>query len=71
MVVRAQQQGLRLGLLLDRVQVAAERRCAKVSKDPVHRSFKQAAAYQEGRRVQNSRSARALSKRSAFGQSRR
>lgn len=50
------------------VQVADEIRCAKVYKDSVHRSFKQAAAYQEGRRVQNSRSARALSKRSAFGQ---
>jgi len=50
------------------VQVGDEVRCAKVYKDSVHRSFKQAAAYQEGRRVQNSRSSRALSKRSAFGQ---
>jgi len=50
------------------VRVSDEVRCAKVYKDSVHRSFKQAAAYQEGRRVQNSRSARALSKRSAFGQ---
>lgn len=50
------------------VQVADEVRCAKVYKDSSHRSFKQAAAYQEGRRVQNSRSSRALSKRSAFGQ---
>lgn len=50
------------------VRVADEVRCAKVYKDSSHRSFKQAAAYQEGRRVQNSRSARALNKRSAFGQ---
>lgn len=50
------------------VQVGDEVRCAKVYKDSAHRSFKQAAAYQEGRRVQNSRSARALSKRSSFGQ---
>jgi len=50
------------------VRVGDETRCAKVYKDSSHRSFKQAAAYQEGRRVQNSRSTRALSKRSAFGQ---
>ena len=50
------------------VQVGDEIRCAKVYKDSSHRSFKQAASYQEGRRVQNSRSSRALSKRSAFGQ---
>jgi RIO kinase 1 len=50
------------------VRVGDETRCAKVYKDSAHRSFKQAAAYQEGRRVQNSRSSRALSKRSAFGQ---
>lgn len=50
------------------VRLGDEIRCAKVYKDSRHRSFKQAAAYQEGRRVQNSRSARALSKRSAFGQ---
>ncbi|MCB9496218.1 MAG: serine protein kinase RIO [Fibrobacteria bacterium] len=50
------------------VRVADEIRCAKVYKDSSHRSFKQAASYQEGRRIQNSRSARALSKRSAFGQ---
>lgn len=50
------------------VRLGDEIRCAKVYKDSSHRSFKQAAAYQEGRRVQNSRSTRALSKRSAFGQ---
>ena len=50
------------------VRVVDSIRCAKVYKDSSHRSFQQAAVYQEGRRVQNSRSARALSKRSAFGQ---
>jgi len=50
------------------VRVGDDIRCAKVYKDSSHRSFKQAASYQEGRRIQNSRSARALSKRSAFGQ---
>ena len=50
------------------VWLGDEIRCAKVYKDSSHRSFKQAAAYQEGRRVQNSRSSRALSKRTAFGQ---
>lgn len=50
------------------VRLGDETRCAKVYKDSSHRSFKQAAAYQEGRRIQNSRSTRALSKRSAFGQ---
>lgn len=50
------------------VRLGDETRCAKVYKDSSHRSFKQAASYQEGRRIQNSRSARALSKRSAFGQ---
>jgi len=50
------------------VRLADDIRCAKVYKDSSHRSFKQAAAYQEGRRVQNSRSARALNKRSSFGQ---
>ncbi|MBK9577825.1 MAG: serine protein kinase RIO [Fibrobacteres bacterium] len=50
------------------VRLGEEIRCAKVYKDSSHRSFKQAASYQEGRRVQNSRSSRALSKRTAFGQ---
>lgn len=50
------------------VRLGEEIRCAKVYKDSSHRSFKQAAAYQEGRRVQNSRSSRALNKRTAFGQ---
>lgn len=43
------------------------RRCAKVYKDAHHRSFKQAATYREGRKVKNSRLARAMEKGSRFG----
>lgn len=42
--------------------------CAKVYKEAKQRSFKQAAQYREGRKVRNSRQARAMSKRSAYGQ---
>lgn len=42
-------------------------RCAKVYKDAHHRSFKQAATYREGRKVKNSRLARAMEKGSRFG----
>jgi RIO kinase 1 len=43
-------------------------RCAKVYKESSKRSFKQAVQYQEGRKVKNSRSARAMGKRSRYGQ---
>ncbi len=43
-------------------------RCAKVYKEAGKRSFKQAVQYQEGRKVRNSRSARAMDKRSRYGQ---
>ena len=43
-------------------------RCAKVYKEAAKRSFKQAVQYQEGRKVKNSRSARAIGKRSRYGQ---
>lgn len=43
-------------------------RCAKVYKEANKRSFKQAAQYQEGRKVRNSRDARAMGRRSKFGQ---
>ncbi len=43
-------------------------RCAKVYKEAGKRSFKQAVQYQEGRAVKNSRSARAIGKRSRYGQ---
>lgn len=42
-------------------------RCAKVYKDAHHRSFKQATAYREGRKVKSSRDARAMEKGSRFG----
>lgn len=42
-------------------------RCAKVYKEATQRSFKQAVQYQEGRRVRNSRNARAMQKGSKFG----
>lgn len=44
-----------------------EIRCAKVYKDVMKRSFKKAAQYQEGRKVKNSRRARAMEKGSNFG----
>ena len=42
-------------------------RCAKVYKDIQKRSFKQAVQYQEGRKVRNSRRARAMDKGSRYG----
>lgn len=49
------------------VRCGAEIRCAKVYKEANKRSFKQAAQYQEGRKVRNSRRARAMEKGSRFG----
>lgn len=43
-------------------------RCAKVYKEANQRSFKQAVQYQEGRTERNSRRARAMGKRTNFGQ---
>lgn len=42
-------------------------RCAKVYKEADQRGFKQAVQYQEGRKVRNSRRARAMEKGSKFG----
>ncbi|MDO8328956.1 MAG: PA4780 family RIO1-like protein kinase [Fluviicoccus sp.] len=42
-------------------------RCAKVYKDLQHRSFRQASVYREGRKVRNTRDARAMAKGSRFG----
>jgi len=50
------------------VRCGAEKRCAKVFKEANVRGFKQAAQYQEGRTVRNSRRARAMSKRTRYGQ---
>jgi RIO kinase 1 len=49
------------------VRCGDEIRCAKVYKDAEQRSFRQAAAYQEGRKVKNSRQARAMEKGSRYG----
>ena len=49
------------------VQCGDEIRCAKVYKEAAKRGFKQAVKYQEGRRVRNSRRARAMEKGSKFG----
>lgn len=45
-----------------------EYRCAKVYKEIHQRSFKKAVTYQEGRKSRNSRRARAMDKKSKFGQ---
>jgi RIO kinase 1 len=50
------------------VRCGTEIRCAKVYKAANQRSFKQAVQYQEGRKVKNSRQARAMGKRSRYGQ---
>ncbi|MDN3640063.1 PA4780 family RIO1-like protein kinase [Simiduia curdlanivorans] len=50
------------------VRCGDQLRCAKVYKEANKRSFKQAAAYQEGRTTRNSRRARAMSKKSRYGQ---
>lgn len=49
------------------VRCGEEIRCAKVYKDANQRSFRQAAVYQEGRKVKNSRQARAMEKGSRYG----
>lgn len=50
------------------VRCAGELRCAKVFKEAKQRSFKQAVQYQEGRKVRNSRRARAMEKKTRYGQ---
>lgn len=49
------------------VRCGSEIRCAKVYKEAHKRSFRQAVQYQEGRKVRNSRRARAMEKGSKFG----
>jgi len=49
------------------VRCGDEIRCAKVYKEAQKRSFRQAVQYQEGRKVRNSRRARAMAKGSKFG----
>ena len=49
------------------VRCGSQIRCAKIYKEPEKRGFKQAVLYQEGRKVRNSRRARAMQKGSRFG----
>jgi len=49
------------------VRSGTEIRCAKVYKEAAKRSFKKAVQYQEGRKVRNTRRARAMEKGSKFG----
>lgn len=49
------------------VRCGEEIRCAKVYKEANQRSFRQAASYQEGRKVRNSRQARAMDKGTRYG----
>jgi RIO kinase 1 len=49
------------------VRSGDEIRCAKVYKSVEHRGFRQAALYQEGRQVKNSRQARAMAKGTSYG----
>ncbi|WP_200626014.1 PA4780 family RIO1-like protein kinase [Pseudomonas sp. LAM2023] len=49
------------------VRCGSQVRCAKVYKEASKRSFRQAAEYQEGRKVRNSRQARAMAKGSKYG----
>ncbi|MFZ2319048.1 MAG: PA4780 family RIO1-like protein kinase, partial [Pseudomonas sp.] len=49
------------------VRCGEELRCAKVYKEANKRGFRQAAEYQEGRKVRNTRDARAMAKGSKYG----
>lgn len=49
------------------VRSRGELRCAKVYKDADNRSFSRQSPYQEGRKVRNSRQARAIGKNSKYG----
>jgi RIO kinase 1 len=64
-VIRALKSGKEAAVYV--VTVGDEVRCAKVYKDAAQRSFKNQAQYQEGRKVRNSRRARAMEKGSSYG----
>ncbi len=49
------------------VEASGELRVAKVYKDAKNRSFKHRADYEEGRKIRNTRTQRAMAKRSRFG----
>jgi RIO kinase 1 len=64
-VVRQLQSGKEASVYI--VMCGDQMRCAKVYKAAVHRSFKKAAEYREGRRARGSRDARATGRRSRHG----
>jgi len=64
-VIRSLMSGKEAAVYL--VRCGNDIRCAKVYKEANKRSFRQAAQYQEGRKVRNSRRARAMNKGSKFG----
>ncbi len=64
-VVRRLMSGKEADVFL--VRCGNDIRCAKVYKEASKRSFKKAVEYQEGRKVRNSRRARAMQKGSKFG----
>ncbi len=49
------------------VRCGDDTRCAKVYKEAIHRSFRQAVDYTENRKVKNTRQARAMAKGTRFG----
>jgi len=53
------------------VRCGEDVRCAKVYKEADRRSFRQSVDYTEGRRVKNSRRARAMEKGSRYGRKRK
>jgi RIO kinase 1 len=64
-VIRALKSGKEASVYV--VAVGDDVRCAKVYKEAAQRSFKHQAQYQEGRKVRNSRRARAMEKGSSYG----
>ena len=64
-VIRRMMSGKEADLYI--VQSGRHIRCAKIYKEANKRSFKQATQYQEGRKVRNTRRARAMEKGSKFG----
>src|SRR5690554_3999823 len=64
-VIRSLMSGKEASLYV--VRCGREIRCAKVYKEASKRSFKKAAQYREGRKVRNSRRARAMDKGSHYG----
>lgn len=67
-VIRALKSGKEAQVFL--VKSRGEIRIAKVYKEAEHRSFKNRAAYTEGRQVRNSRDQRAMARRSTYGRDR-